>query len=406
MYFGLALIVVLGLTSAAVAAKKPSPVKFGKARGYVVGSDPLHLATGDLDQDGKTDVVTSNFAASGGARSLSVLRGKRKGKLAPATTIPTPSQPDGLAIARLAGDHDPDLVVSGFSPPEIMIYRGGPGAGFAPPETIGMTASPRDIAVDDFTGDGIPDIVVKLQSPYGLAELIGLPNGHFGAPQTISAGVTPSMYLGSMHAADVNGDGLPDILLIRSDSVILTLLALKGGGFAAPIPRATPDVPLDVTAGDFDGNGKVDLAVAGGVGGAFAARGTSISEDRIDIFRGKGNGKFVPSYSHSVGSSPGIMGSIAATDFDRDGRDDVVAGFQTAPQVAVMRGRKKARVTGPTFIKVKADSLAVTTAALNKDKRPDILASGIPKAGGGKLSTLLQKKPHKHHKHKHKHKHH
>ncbi len=149
----------------------------------------------------------------------------------------------------------------------------------------------------------------------------------------------------------------------------------------------------------------MDLAVAGGVGGTLAARGTSISEDRIDVFRGKGNGKFVPSYSHSVGSSPGIMRSIAAADFDRDGRDDVVAGFEAAPQVAVFRGRKKARLTGPTFVKVKADSLAVTTAALNKDKRPDILASGIPNAGGGKLSTLLQKKPRKHHKHKHHHHH-
>ncbi len=106
-----------------------------------------------------------------------------------------------------------------------------------------MGASLRDVVVDDFTGDGIPDIVVSRQSPYDLAELVGLPNGHFAAPKAISAGVTASMYLGPMHAADVNGDGLPDILLIRSDNVVLTFLAQRGGGFATPIPRSTPDRP-------------------------------------------------------------------------------------------------------------------------------------------------------------------
>src|SRR5438045_282099 len=105
------LMATLGIASA---ANKPAAPKFKKAHAYPVGGSPAHVAVGDLNGDGKQDLVTTNFApGAGNVYTASVYAGGKKGKFSLARTITVPDQPDGVAIGELAGDSRPDLVIAG-----------------------------------------------------------------------------------------------------------------------------------------------------------------------------------------------------------------------------------------------------------------------------------------------------
>ena len=190
----------------------------------LVGSAPFSVAAGDLNGDGRTDLVTANS----GTNDVSVLFGQGNGTFAPAVSYAAGTNPVSIAIADLNGDGRLDLAVTNSVSNDVSVLLNQGNGTFAPAVNHGAGANPHSIAVADLDGDGKLDLVVVNQSNSTVGALFNQGNGTFSAPVAYSVGSTPQ----SVSAADLNGDGKPNLAItnINSDSALLN----QGNGTFAP----------------------------------------------------------------------------------------------------------------------------------------------------------------------------
>ncbi len=317
---------------------------------------PLSIAAADLNGDGKLDLAVEELGnlASPYTRYDSttvVLLGLGDGTFgAPATYPPGPptSTSSPIPYVLMAGDfrHDgkADLVEVVGDQLRILANRGD-GTFLAPiGEYIG--SAPFGLSIGDFNGDGKLDLAstfldVASSGDYGstgVDVLQGVGDGTFEAASAFLVGPSPAY--ASPHSpqgvavGDFNGDGKADIVTTNAAQAgtNVALLAGKGDGTFQP-PIQFPDLGgrSNLVVGDFNGDGKPDLAALDGY--------SSISQlqNSVYVAVGKGDGTFQePIFSATdpaLGNNfPGVSGTIAAGDFNGDGKLDLVtARGETVP---------------------------------------------------------------------------
>jgi hypothetical protein len=277
-----------------------------------------------------------------------------------ATRLNLEATPFGLAVSDLNGDGHLDLVVApnnGSNEVLVLLGRGGTER-FGPPTSFPAGGPSRRIAAGDFNGDSKPDLSVILdsfaQTSGKLAILLNDGTGRFGAPSLITLEGNPVRPV----LSDLNNDGKLDIVTGLSTGStggkVAVLLGNGAGGFSQ-----APDSPffsLSTNAGvlvigDFNEDGKPDLAVPGSSGG-------------VDILPGDGNGRFAPGIHapNSVGSL-----SLTAGDFNEDGHLDVLTENQ------MLLGTGTANFAAPIVIAIPADSNAALAGDVNHDGHLDIV---------------------------------
>ena len=305
--------VVAALAFSAVAApilRNPQPVPIPIAS----ASD---LLTADFNRDRHPDLLLVDPG-----RSLAVFLDNGTGPFATPVVSPLPYATGRPAIADVNGDGMPDVVVSDWSTATIAVMLGHGDGTFTPGPSFGSISLPGPLAVADFNGDGHPDIAVASSDSASTSNVVavyfGDGTGHFSGGTTTTVG---SVYW-SITPAEMNLDGKMD-LIVGGYPGIQILLGDGKGGFTAK--WLTSDGQT-VAIGDFNHDGKPDLAIAAG--------GTH--EWYVEVDFGNGNGTFTGSARYAVGYN---SGSIVAVDIDGDGNVDLLAAGTLGSAVTVLRGR-------------------------------------------------------------------
>jgi hypothetical protein len=243
--------------------------------GYrTTGSNPSSIAVANLTGSGALDLVVANF----GSGSVSVLlHDSTPGTFKPAVDVSTGGMPNQIVIADLNNDGKPDLVLADMSSSGnvivLMANPSSPGQFQAPVNLPTKNVTPS-VAVGDLNGDGAPDIVAATFDVSGNNGAVYVfmqdpaHRGSFLAPMVYPAGAQPQ----SVKIADVNRDGLPDIVVAnqgpgtdgKGTAGVSVLLqnAAHPGTFLAPVTFSTPGFAIDVAVADLNDDGRPDLVVA------------------------------------------------------------------------------------------------------------------------------------------------
>jgi hypothetical protein len=379
------------------------------------------VAVGDVNGDGKLDVVAGNECASSGCpngAAVSVLLGKGDGTFQPAVIYGSggssgPFWPVSTIIADVNGDHKPDLVVANGGSQTVAVLLGNGDGTFQPAVVYGSGGMfPVAVAVADVNGDGKPDIVVANECADSNCDgsvgvLLGNGNGTFQSAVPYSSG---GLYAVSVAIADVNGDGKPDLLVgtnylvchggqCAPTGAVGVLLGNGTGTFqSAVIYDSGGRYPYSLVVDDLNGDGKPDLVTANSWSGTAG------------VLLGNGDGTFQAAVSYSSGDVGNAVqiSSVAVADVNGDGHPDLLltseymgANGNNGGAVSALLGNGDGTFQPAVeYPSGGYQTLGVAVGDVNGDGRPDaVLANncgqngpscgGPVNEGGGTVSVLL-----------------
>jgi len=283
---------------------------------YPTGDDtyPLSVTVGDFDGDGKLDLATANFEYPN--MSVSILMGIGDGTFKPQVNYPTPGQAEKITNADFNGDGKSDLAVSNYSggPEVVSIFLGNGDGTFQPYTNYPVALQADGIAVGDFNRDGKLDLAATNftnPGPSTVSILLGNGDGTFQPHVDYPVGSQPN----AVASADFDGDGKVDLAVVNYDSSSVSILLGNGDGtFRSNVDYPVRTLPFTVTVGDLNGDGKLDLAVS-----YFETNGG------VSILLGNGDGSFQPHQDYPV-AFVDLSPQVVMADFNRDGRLDLALG--------------------------------------------------------------------------------
>jgi hypothetical protein len=293
------------------------------------------VATGDLRGLGRTDLVV----AHGGEATVNVLLNNGDGTFQPAVSYPTPGMatPTWVSVADLNGDGVPDLaVLGGTSSLEGMVdvYLGNGDGTFRPPATsydVGPVAR-GGLGVGDFNGDGRPDLAVAV---FGLN-------------------------------------------LSPTQSAVAVLINAGNGTFRTPYFVPVPLTPRSVTVGDFNGDGKADLAVCDGVGADDQLSTTNPAALTIYLGNGDGTFQYAGQYLSPATAGGGTINPelVTPADLRNNGITDLIV-CDYDHNVNVFLGNGDGTFQQAIGVDTGEYPRAVSVADVNGDGVPDMVVGNI-----------------------------
>ena len=354
--------------SASTSAPVPVTVSSVLAKGFLLSSQPSlpqaglqfpALALGDFNGDGKIDLAATG--AVPGATSLAILLGKGDGTFTAGQVYPGTTRGTSMVAADFNRDGKLDLAIleDGIT---LRVRLGNGDGTFQVP--IATTVNGILLITADFNGDGIVDLATTVGSfaNGGIRILLGRGDGSFGAPITmpVADGAGPIV------AADVNGDGVADLVVQEGAGNVRVYTGKGDGTFLAHGSPTVFDKGVGgLAVADFNGDGRMDLVIASGSSVSFAL--------------GNGDGTFAAPKPVSVGRA---TGRLDIADVNGDGNLDVLvttgfpdsgSGARVFGSFAVLDGDGAGSFTLDPFHDNLATDDPVAVADFNGDGRVDIV---------------------------------
>jgi hypothetical protein len=326
---------------------------------------PDSIAIADLDADGRLDLlVTLDWSAIG------ILRGRGDGTFDALVTLDPGFACSALSVADVDGNGRTDIVARVAYPgsltgPGFGVLRGNGDGTFGPAAMYGWQTGWTDggihaLSLHDVDGDGHIDVVLPAwfgQIYSGVAIAFGTGDGTFG-PQAQHGRTGGAEAVGF---ADFDEDGKTDIAAVDLMAGGVTLLLNHGGrSFGDRPPAYAAGVsPISALIADFDADGRPDVATLDRLSGD------------VSILLGTGNGGLLPERRFPAGGLPRV-GGMAADDFDGDGRIDLAVGLRGSGTVSILRGIGDGTFEPPLSFPSGVGLYHLISADLNHDGDPDL----------------------------------
>jgi large repetitive protein len=362
-------------------------------RFWVGSNTTIASAGGDLNGDGKNDLVIvhyCNLNTTCTHGSLSVLLGKGNGSFESVTTSALLSLPFHLILADLNGDGHLDVIVGGrYLGNDVIEIRLGNGDGTFTASNVFPTAinSFLTLKAADFNGDGKLDLL-GISGDSELVTLLGKGDGTFGPPHFTALPASARIFEDHLAVGDFDNDGKLDVALTVFAGSFFDSLSVNlgnGDGTFRPLTLFKPGGGLNnLVAVDFDGDGTLDLVIQG--------------ETVLRLFHGNRDGTFQISRQFNPAGVPGAF--LVTADFDRNGKPDIILGDSSRLTILLNTGSTSPPTTlyyslgiGVGAFGQGAGSLVLED--LNRDGLLDAVAIGGTAtvalgSGGGKLAAPRQ----------------
>ena len=285
----------------------------GAAGGYTqsfipLPGGPFDVVTGDLNKDGRADIAVANADAN----LVNVIFGNAS--QAP-VDLPGGANPRSLTIADVDGDGNADVVVTQFAGNTVTIHWGQGNGSFAvrAPTILSTGPNPQGVAVADFNVDGRSDIVTASAGSFNAGVTIHFSGASAGAFTRWDVNGTPQQNV--LTVGDFDKDGRPDVAAAGSNTSDITTLLNTRAGWSLRTFSSGGASPRGIAAADLNRDGALDLVTG--------ARGTSA----VIIALGRGDGTFAAPDAIPAGSG---ARAVTTGDFDHDGRIDVASANEFA----------------------------------------------------------------------------
>ncbi|MGH7163950.1 MAG: FG-GAP repeat domain-containing protein [Nitrospiraceae bacterium] len=337
---------------------------------YPVGKNPTSVSTGDFNEDGFTDLITTNI----GSNSLSLLFGNGDGTFKDQVKIEVGREPRAIALNDYNGDGRQDLAVACSGSDQVAIFLGLASGTFGVGQRYAVHRSPVSIASGDFNGDRKPDLIVALRNDK-IKVLLGQGDGTFVDGVLYEYGDTPT----SLAVADLNQDSKLDVAVTNGgpmSSAVSIWLGNGDGTFRGPADYRTGKRPLGVSFGDFNNDRMTDLLVING------------EMDTFTIFLGKGDGTF--EIGKEAGADAGPVFGLAR-DFNGDHLVDVAIVNIQSNDLSVLYGRGDGSFQYPPMnYQTKGGPFAVASVTMTtrEGQQPGLVTANN---GAGSISVFLHR---------------
>ncbi len=377
---------------------------------FTTGGQPSSVAIGDLDGDGKPDLAVANTSSISG-NSVSVFRNtSTSGSIATSSfatrvnfTTGTGSQPQSVAIGDLDGDGKPDLVTAngGNGANSVSVFHNTSTSGsigtssFATKVDFATGTTPVSVAIGDLDGDGKLDLAVANFGTGGNSISVFRNTSTSGSISTSSFATKVDFATGtapiSVAIGDLDGDGKPDLAVANLGTGVNTVSVLRNtstsgsigtSSFADKIDFTAGTQPRSIAIGDLDGDGKPDLAVANLTSGNISVLRNTSTSGSI------GTNSFADKVDFTTGTTPR---SVVIGDLDGDSKPDLVVANTDPNSVSVLRNTSTSGNIGTGSFATKVDFTTGTgprSAAigdLDGDGKPDL---AVANTGSNSVSVL------------------
>lgn len=221
----------------------------------------------------------------------------------------------------------------------------------------------------DMPGGGASDML-----PQGSLDSAGTQPSLFGAARHFSVGSAPSW----VATGDFNGDLKLDLAVANNNSNDVSVLFGDGaGGFGTAVHFPVGSRPYSVALDDLDGDKKLDIVC------------TNSGSANVSVLFGNGVGGFDAAANFPVGTAPSsVPSSVAVGDFNGDLKPDLAVGNFQSNNVSVLFGNGSRGFGSVTNLSVIGSAFQVVVADFNRDLKPDL---AVAVYSPGNVRVLLGK---------------
>ena len=348
---------------------------FAPPKEVAAGGNPRSIAVADFDGDGKADLFVTNQSSA----TASVFRNTstpKKISLAAKQELPMEADPFKIAAGDFDGDGKTDLAISNANSGNagsVSVRRNTSTNGsisFSENSTMAVGDGPFGLAVADLNADGKPDLVVTAGNSGIIAVFKNTTDsiGHISFARQLD--IRALQHSDDIAIADLDGDGKPELITadFSGGSMSVWRNTSLGGtiSFAAPVRYTAGTNPVGISAGDFDRDGKIDIAVV------------NYSSHTVSIFKNNstpGNISFLEKQDYPTGQFPR---AVSLGDLDGDGKTDIIVSCNEPSAVSVIRNTSTA--SGLSFANrveyaVGIQPPGVSIADLDGDGKPEIVVA-------------------------------